>query len=192
MFQLLQNNLEISLSKKDAKNVLLGKSHLCFNQELQKHTLFPLTGLDWLYMDSCFCFFSPHWFPGSFMARFVASSDYFPSRVCRFHWKSLSSTSLPAWIRLKDRWTIAEMVSSPVLSPIIWMKNWPCGRLQYHLYREYCDFTCNLYFKSTCITFSSPKTQSVPNVLTRIVRAANFNSRENQEVDKRQCHISLF
>ena len=46
MFQLLQNNLEISLSKKDAKNVLLGKSHLCFNQELQKHTLFPLTGLD--------------------------------------------------------------------------------------------------------------------------------------------------
>ena len=46
MFQLLQNNLELSLSKKDAKNVLLGKSHLCFNQELQKHTLFPLTGLD--------------------------------------------------------------------------------------------------------------------------------------------------
>ena len=46
MFQLLQNNLEISLSKKDAKNVLLGKSHLCFNQELQKHTLFPLTVLD--------------------------------------------------------------------------------------------------------------------------------------------------
>ena len=46
MFQILQNNLEISLSKKDAKNVLLGKSHLCFNQELQKHTLFPLTGLD--------------------------------------------------------------------------------------------------------------------------------------------------
>ena len=28
MFQLLQNNLEISLSKKGAKNVLLGKSHL--------------------------------------------------------------------------------------------------------------------------------------------------------------------
>ena len=46
MFQLLQNNLEISLSIKDAKNVLLGKSHLCFNQELQKHTLFPLTVLD--------------------------------------------------------------------------------------------------------------------------------------------------
>ena len=35
----------ISLSKK-CKNVLLGKSHLCFNQELQKHTLFPPTGLD--------------------------------------------------------------------------------------------------------------------------------------------------
>ena len=46
--------------KKDAKNVLLGKSHLCFNQELQKHTLFPLTGLDWLCMDSRFRFFSPH------------------------------------------------------------------------------------------------------------------------------------
>ena len=42
----LTKQLEISLSKKDAKNVLLGKSHLCFNQELQKHTLFPLTGLD--------------------------------------------------------------------------------------------------------------------------------------------------
>ena len=77
MFELLQNNLEISLSKIDAKNALLGKSHLCFNQELQKHTLFPLTGLDWLCMDSCFCFFSPHWFPGSFMARFVALSDIF-------------------------------------------------------------------------------------------------------------------
>ena len=75
MFQLLQNNLEISLSKKDAKNVLLGKSHLCFNQELQKHTLFPLTGLDWLCMDSRFRFFSPHWFSGSLMARFVTSSD---------------------------------------------------------------------------------------------------------------------
>lgn len=47
MFQLLQNNQEISLSKKEAKNVLLGKSHLYFNQELQKHsTLFPLAGLD--------------------------------------------------------------------------------------------------------------------------------------------------
>ena len=79
MFQILQNNLEISLSKKDAKNVLLGKSHLCFNQELQKHTLFPLTGLDWLCMDSRFRFFSPHWFVGSFslMARFVASPDIF-------------------------------------------------------------------------------------------------------------------
>ena len=77
MFQLLQNNLEISLFKKDAKNVLLGKSHLCFNQELQKHTLFPLTVLDWLCMDSRFRFFSPHWFPGSLMARFVASSDIF-------------------------------------------------------------------------------------------------------------------
>ena len=29
--------------KKDAKNVLLGKSNLCFNQELLKHMLFPLT-----------------------------------------------------------------------------------------------------------------------------------------------------
>ena len=30
-------------------------------------------------------------------------------------------------------------------------------------------------------------------VLTRVVVAANCNSRENQlEVDKRQCHISLF
>ena len=77
MFQLLQNNLEISLSIKDAKNVLLGKSHLCFNQELQKHTLFPLTGLDWLCMDSRFRFFSPHSFPVSLMARFVASSDIF-------------------------------------------------------------------------------------------------------------------
>ena len=77
MFQLLQNNLEISLSKKDAKNVLLGKSHLCFNQELQKHTLFPLTVSDWLCMDSRFRFFSPHWFPGSLLARFVASSDIF-------------------------------------------------------------------------------------------------------------------
>ena len=28
MFQLLQNNLEISVSKKYAKNELLGKSHL--------------------------------------------------------------------------------------------------------------------------------------------------------------------
>ena len=32
--------------QKDAKNVFLEKSHLCFNQELLKHTLFPLTGLD--------------------------------------------------------------------------------------------------------------------------------------------------
>ena len=32
--------------QKDAKNVLLAKSHLCFNQELQQHTLFSLTGLD--------------------------------------------------------------------------------------------------------------------------------------------------
>ena len=45
MFQLLQNNLEISLSKKDAR-MLLGKSHPYFKQDLQKHTLFPLTGLD--------------------------------------------------------------------------------------------------------------------------------------------------
>ena len=28
------------------------------------------------------------------------------------------------------------------------MKNWPCGRLQYHLYSEYCDLSCNLYFLS--------------------------------------------
>ena len=76
MFQLLQNNLEISLSKKDAR-MLLGKSHLYFKQDLQKHTLFPLTGLDWLCMDSRFRFFSPHWFPGSLMTRFVASSDIF-------------------------------------------------------------------------------------------------------------------
>ena len=32
--------------EKDAKNVFLEKSHLCFNQELLKHTFFPLTGLD--------------------------------------------------------------------------------------------------------------------------------------------------
>ena len=32
--------------KNRCENVLLGKSHLCFNQEQQKHTLFPLTGLD--------------------------------------------------------------------------------------------------------------------------------------------------
>ena len=32
--------------KKDAKNVFVEKSQLCFNQELLKHTLFPLTGLD--------------------------------------------------------------------------------------------------------------------------------------------------
>ena len=38
--------------KKDAKNVFLEKSHLCFNQEQEpikkKHTLFPVTCLDWL------------------------------------------------------------------------------------------------------------------------------------------------
>ena len=57
------------------KNLWLEKSHLCFNQKLQKHTLFPLTGLDWLCMDSRFRFFSPHRFPGSLMPRFMASSD---------------------------------------------------------------------------------------------------------------------
>ena len=31
----------VKKKKKDAKNLLLGKSHLCFNQELQTHTLFP-------------------------------------------------------------------------------------------------------------------------------------------------------
>ena len=46
MFQLLKKHHGKSSVKKDAKNVLLGKSHLCFNQELQKHTLFPPTGLD--------------------------------------------------------------------------------------------------------------------------------------------------
>ena len=35
--------------EKDAKNVFLEKSHLCFNQELLKHTFFPLTGLDLLW-----------------------------------------------------------------------------------------------------------------------------------------------
>ena len=39
MFQLLKNTMEISLSKKMQKMY-------CFNQELQKHTLFPFTGLD--------------------------------------------------------------------------------------------------------------------------------------------------
>ena len=56
---------------------MLGKSHPYFNQEQQKHTLFPLTGLDWLFMDSRFRFFSPHRFVSSLMARFVASSDIF-------------------------------------------------------------------------------------------------------------------
>ena len=32
--------------EKDGKNVFVEKSHLCFNQELLKHTFFPLTGLD--------------------------------------------------------------------------------------------------------------------------------------------------
>ena len=42
----LKNNPGNFSVKKDGKNVLLGKSNLCFNQELQKHTLFSLTGLD--------------------------------------------------------------------------------------------------------------------------------------------------
>ena len=108
MFQLLQNNQEISLSKKEAKNVLLGKSHLYFNQELQKHsTLFPLAGLDWLCMDSRFRFFSPHWFRGSLMAKFVTSSDIF---LLEFAFFIENPYLLPVYlIRLKARWTIAEI-----------------------------------------------------------------------------------
>ena len=62
--------------KKEAKNVLRRKSHICFNLEAARKTY--TLSRQWLgsglCMDSRFRLFS-HWFPGGLMARFEASSD---------------------------------------------------------------------------------------------------------------------
>ena len=92
--------------EKDAKNVLRRKSHVCFNQEAARKT-YTLSS-QWLgsglCMDSRFRFFS-HWFPGSLMARFVASSDIF---VLEFAIFIENPYLLPVYL-LESDFTLAEV-----------------------------------------------------------------------------------